>query len=103
MREILVLKKGRDLEVEGIKCGWVEINTRNSKSLVLLNCPPDSSSYLNEKFEQSFDDMLGTAIAEEKATIFIGDINCNYQKDADHKSIKYILASYGLKQQIKET
>ena len=46
--------------------------------------------------------MLGTAIAEEKETIIMGDLDCKYQKDADHKSIKNVVAGYGFKQQIKE-
>ena len=32
----------------------------------------------------------------------MGDLNCHYLKDADHKSIKNIVAGYGFKQQIKE-
>eukprot|EP00794_Sanderia_malayensis_P001056 gene1056-391_t len=46
--------------------------------------------------------MLDTAIAEEKETIIMGDLNCNYLKDADHKSIKNTVAVYGFKPQIKE-
>ena len=90
VKENMSSDRRHDLEVEGIECRWLEINVRNSKSLLvgILYRPPDTSSYLNEDFEQSFDDMLGTAIAEEKETIIIGDLNCNYLKDADHKSIK---------------
>ena len=46
--------------------------------------------------------MLGTAVAEGKEIILMGDINCDFLKRNDHRNIKNILASYGLKQQIKD-
>ena len=46
--------------------------------------------------------MLGTTIAKEKETIIMSDINCNYLKDVDHKSIKNIVAGYGLQQQTEK-
>ena len=104
VKENMSFDRRQDLEVEGIECCWLQINVRNSRSLLvgILYRPPDTSRYLNEDFEQSFDDMLGTAIAEEKETIIMGDINCNYMKDTDHKNIKNIVTGYGFKQQIKE-
>ena len=83
---------------------WLEIHVINSRSpyVGILYHPPNTSCYLNEDFEKSFDDMLGTVIAEEKETTIMGDINCEYLKGAEHKSIKNIVAGYGFKQQIKE-
>ena len=44
--------------------------------------------------------MLSTVSAENKECILLGDINCNYLVSSDHKEIKSILASIGLKQLI---
>ncbi|CAH3195121.1 unnamed protein product, partial [Porites evermanni] len=44
--------------------------------------------------------MLSTVSPEDKECILTGDINCNYLVPSDHKEIKSILASYGLKQLI---
>ena len=66
-----------------LECCWLEINVRKSKSLLvgILYQPPDASSYLMGDFEHPFDDMSGTFIAEEKETIIMGDLHCNYLKD----------------------
>lgn len=84
-----------DLDVEGIDCCWLGISVKNSKSLLvrILYLPPGASGYLNE----DVDDMLGTTIAEEKETVIMGDLNCNYLKHTYHKSIKNIIAGYGFK------
>ena len=42
--------------------------------------------------------MLVTAKAEQKETILMGDINFNYLKEVDHKSIKNTVASNCFKQ-----
>lgn len=104
VKKNMSIDRRQDLEVEGIECCWLEMHVRNSRSMLvgILFRPPDTSSYLNKEFEQSFDDMRGTAIAEEKETIIVGDINCNYLKGTDHKRIKNIVAGYGFNQQIME-
>lgn len=44
--------------------------------------------------------MLSTVSSADKECILAGDINCNYLVPSDHKEIKSILASLGLKQLI---
>jgi len=46
--------------------------------------------------------MLGTAVAEGKETIIMGDTNCDFLKRNDHKYVKNTLSSFGLEQQIKD-
>ena len=96
--------KRPDLEVDGIECCWIEIFVKKSKSLLVgvLYRPPDSSSYLSENFELLLDEMLSTAVAEEKETILMGDINCDFLKRNDHRNVKNTFSSYGFKQKIKD-
>ena len=51
-------------------------------------------------FDCKFELMLSAVSAENKECILLGDINCNYLVFSDHKEIKSILASVGLKQLI---
>ena len=69
--------------------------------ICVLYRPLEASFYLNRDFDPLFDDMLTTANAERKEIILAGDINCNYLKDSESKSIKKIIKSNGLKQLIK--
>ena len=56
------------------------------------NCPD---------FNCKFDSMLSTVSSENKKCILTGDINCNFLANSDHKELKSIVASFGLKQLIR--
>ena len=77
---------------------------KKSKSLIVgvLYCPPDSSKYLSDNFELTFDEVLSTATGEGRETIIMGYINCDFSKRNDHRNVKNTLESNGLGQQIKE-
>ena len=91
-----------DLEDEVIECIWIEILFPKTKSFLIgiVYRPPDSSKHLCADFNCKFESMLSTVSSEDKECILTGDINCNYLVPSDHKEIKSILASYGLKQLI---
>ena len=91
-----------DLEADDIECIWIEILFPKTKSFLIgiIYRPPDSSKHLCADFNCKFESMLSTVSSEDKECILTGDINCNYLVPADHKEIKSILASVGLKQLI---
>ena len=91
-----------DLEDEVIECIWIEILFPKTKSFLIgiVYRPPDSSKHLCADFNCKFESMLSTVSSEDKECILTDDINCNYLVPSDHKEIKSILASYGLKQLI---
>ena len=83
---------------------WLEINFKNCKSFVagVLYRPPDSSKYSNKNFLKSLSDVLNKISYEDKETILMGDINCYYLKDNDHREIKNLFVFYGYKQLIEK-
>ena len=97
-------QRREDLEQKGIEAMWIEILVKNSKSFLvcIIYRPPDSSKYLDRNFEEKFDDMITTAMAENKETIIAGDMNCNYLDQLNHKAIRNTLKLNGFKQVINE-
>ena len=91
-----------DLEDEVIECIWIGILFPKTKSFLIgiVYRSPDSSKHLCADFNCKFESMLSTVSSEDKECILTDDINCNYLVPSDHKEIKSILASYGLKQLI---
>ena len=91
-----------DLEDEDIECIWIEILFPKTKGFLIgiVYRPPDSSKHLCADFNCKFESMLSTVSSEDKECILAGDINCNYLVPSDHKEIKSVLASLGLKQLI---
>ena len=88
-----------DLETDDLEIIWHEINFKNCKSFVVgvLYRPPDSSKYSNKNFLKTLSDVLNKLSYEDKETILMGDINCDYFKDNDHREIKNLFVSYGYK------
>ena len=95
-----------DLETDNLEIIWLEVNFKNCKSFVVgvLYQLPDSSKYSNKNFLKKLSDVLNKLLYEDKETILMGDINCDYLKDNNHREIKNFFVSYGYKQLIeKET
>ena len=59
--------------------------------------PPDGSKYLDKDFDLKLDDMPDSVMAEEKEVLLLGDLNCNYLVQNDHKDLKQIMQYKGLK------
>ena len=97
-------QRREDLEQKCIEAMWIEILVKNSKSFLvcIIYRPPNSSKYLDQNFEEKFDDMITTAMAKNKETIIAGDMNCNYLDQFNHKAIKNTLKLNGFKQVINE-
>ena len=82
----------------------LETNSKNCKSFVVrvLCRPPYSSKYSNKNFLKTLSDVLNKLSYKDKKTILIGDFNCDYLKDNDHREIKNLFVSYGYKQLIEK-
>ena len=63
--------------------------------------PPESSKHLSDHFEEKLDGVLTITAIENKETLLIGDMNCNFLKSSDYKTIKEILKRYCFKQLLK--
>ena len=92
-----------DLEQPDIECIWLEILFPKTKGILIgiIYRPPDTSKYLPDNYETKFKTMMDIISAENKETLILGDLNCNYQDKTDHKELKDLLSSFGLKQMIK--
>lgn len=92
-----------DLEQDDIECLWFEILFPKTKRFLIgiIYRPPDSSKYLPADFNCKFESMLSTLSAENRECVLLGDMNCNYLVNSDHKELKSILVSFGLKQLVK--
>ena len=103
IRKDINWQRRTDLESNEIEGMWIEMFIQKSCSLLIciLYRPPDTSKHLSNDFEDQFDVAIETSILENKETIVMGDINCNFLKKSDHKTIKDILERNGLKQVIK--
>ena len=91
-----------DLEEDGIECIWIEVWVKNSKPILVGNRyrPPDNSDYLPEDFNNKFEKMLYNVNSEDKETLLLGDVNCNYSKAHKNQSLKSTMASFGLHQHV---
>lgn len=92
-----------DLESPEIESIWIEVFQKNTSSILICITyrPPDTSKHLHPEFNDKLSDILEIGLAENKETIIIGDINCDFLKPTNNKSIKEILKRFGFKQIIK--
>ena len=95
-------QRREDLKQKGMEAMWIEILVKNSKSFLvcIIYRPPDSSKYTDGNFEEKFDDIIITSIAENKEINIAGDMNCIYLSQLNHKAIKNTLELNGSKQVI---
>ena len=63
--------------------------------------PPDSSKYLSKCFQGKFIKTLSTLNRENKESLILGDLNCNYLDRNNHRSLKENLKLQGLSQLIE--
>ena len=104
IRDDIQWQRRNDLEVNGIEYLWIELLIKRSRSILLgiIYRPPDTSKYLDKDFEAKCEDMLNMVLSEDKEVIMTGDLNCNYKKKADNKTLKEIIKRNGFEQVIKE-
>ena len=74
----------------------------HSQALMIMYKPPDSSLYIADNFVEKFEALISTCVIDNKETIIVGDINCDYLKKADHMAEKMILRHNSFKQIIKD-
>lgn len=85
-----------DLEKDGLELIWLEIAFKNCRSFIIgvLYRPLTAHKH----FTKSLRDVLNIITLENKETILLGDINCDYLKDNDHRDIKDLFITQGYKQ-----
>ena len=103
IRDDLKWQRRTDLENE-MESIVIELFIQKSKPFIVCTIyrPPDSSLHNIDDFETQLNDFLTTNVTEDKETIILGDLNVDYNKRNDHKSIKDLFNLVGLKQLIQE-
>ena len=91
-----------DLEKENSETLWLEVCLKCSKSFLVavVYRPPAGSKHLSNAFESSFENVVSGLTSENKELIITGDMNCDYLKSNEGKSLKTIIKLHGLKQLI---
>ena len=94
-----------DLECEELEMFWLELSFKNAKKFLLavIYRPPDSSKYLSKDFVKAITEKIQTVQKENKETIIVGDINCDYSNPEDHCDIKTLFNVNGFKQIVKKS
>ena len=99
IRDDLNFQRRTDLKSQFIEAVWIEIFTEHSRSiLICITYRP--IAYAN--FDNAFNDMLTIATNDDKEIILLGDLNCDYSKISDNRSLKDAIGFNGLKQMINE-
>ena len=95
----LPYQRRHDLEHPELECIWLEILFPKTRGILIgiIYRPPDTSKYLPKQYEEKLSSMLELVSIENKELLMLGDMNCNYLAKFDHKEIKNIIPSYGLK------
>lgn len=70
--------------------------------MAVLYRPPDSSKHLCKNFTKIIAEKLQLIHNENKETIIIGDINCDYQNPESNQDIKTLFKINGFKQLVKK-
>ena len=98
----LPYQRREDLEHPEVECIWLEFLFPKSRGILIciIYRPPDSSKYLPNQYEEKLRSMLELVSIENKEILMLGDLNCNYLANSDHKEIKHIISASGLKQLI---
>ena len=94
-----------DLELNAVECIWIEISFHNTKGLLVgVSISPTgySSNYLPKDFNTLLDCILACIDKEEKETIMLGDMNCNFLQRNANRDLKSILRGHGLKQLVNK-
>ena len=93
-----------ELENDEIELICLEFISTHKKPyfLCFLYRPPHSSKHLSKNFINIFRDLLSKMALENKETIIMGDINCNYFEDNTiDKPLKELLSLYGFNQLVE--
>jgi exonuclease III len=69
----------------------LELFVKYSKSILVCFTyrPPNSSEHLNKNFHEVFNNMVMTALQENKEVILLGDLNSDYSKPTDNSPKRY--------------
>ena len=104
IKDTLCWHRRQDLETDDIECIWIELSFNNKSRPILLGNiyrPPDTSLFLPRDFDEKFETMLEKIDGEEKETLLLGDMNCDFLKKASNNLLKHVLSSQGFVQNVK--
>ena len=104
IKDTLCWHRRYDLETHDIECIWIELSINKSRPILLGNIyrPPDTSFYLPEDFNEKLETMLERINCEEKETLLLGDMNCDFLKKTSNNPLKHVLSSQGFVQNVKD-
>ena len=104
VRDDLNFQRPTDLENQLTEAVWLELFVKYSKSILVCFTyrPPNSSEHLNKNFHEVFNNMVMTALQENKEVILLGDLNSDYSKPTDNSRLKDIIKINGLNQMITQ-
>ena len=102
IRNDISFQRRLDLEKPELEAIWIELFIPKSKSLLIsvVYKPPESSRHLHKNFTTIFDDMISTAVSENKEILLSGDLNVNYLERNHQKELKDVIKMNGFKQVI---
>ena len=79
-----------DIE-NSLECLWIEISQKHSKSFLVgcCYCPPETSNYLPQNFNDLLQEQLSSIIKKNKGIIILSDFKVNFNNSTsnDFKSI----------------
>ena len=104
IREGILYTRRKDFNRDNLEMMWLEISLNNAKKFLIavLYQPPNSSKHQCKNFVEMLSNKLETVQNENKETIIIGDINCDYANPESHRDVKSCLSMNGFKQLIKK-
>ena len=78
-----------DLELDDIECLWIKVLFPKSNGFLIgfIYRPPGSSKHLSKFFNCKLESILTNISLENEECILIGDMNCNYLVNTDHKEL----------------
>ncbi len=102
IKDALCWHRRYDLETNSIECIWIELSINKSRPILLGNIyrPPDTSLHLPENFKEKLETMLERNNSEEKETLLLGDMNCDFLKESSNNPLKHVIASQGFVQNV---
>ena len=97
----LPVPRREDLDHLEVECIWLGILFSETGGILIgIYRPPDTSKYLVNLYKGKLRSILGLVSIENKEILVLGDLNCNYLINSEHKEIKHIITASGLKQLI---
>jgi len=79
IKENIVLKKRSNFNKTPLESLWIKISIKKAKPIIFGCCyrPPETSDYLPNDYDVTFNENMTDVINEQKEVIVMGDFNCH--------------------------